>query len=155
MLNDRTTRIPTGGCPPGYAYRQYQQTQTHTASPGQLVVMLYQGAIKFLVKARYEVEAGHVERAHNNLVRAQDIVLELMNGLDLSIGPVAENLHALYSFMYRRLVEANVRKDAKAIDDVLYMLRDLLPAWEQAVASVERAQAASPSDRASLARAST
>ena len=124
-----------------YGYRQYQQMQTHTASPGQLVIMLYQGAIKFLVKASSELEAGNTEGTHYNLVRAQDIVIELMTGLDLSAGPVAADLHALYGYIYRRLVEANVRKDAQAIHDVIAMLRDLLLAWEEAVAAVEGSHA--------------
>ena len=125
-----------------YGYRQYQQTQAHTASPGQLVVMLYQGAIKFLVKARSEIGAGNIEAAHHDLVRGQDIVLELMNGLDLSAGEVAENLQGLYVFMYRRLVEANVKKDVEKIDEVLGMLRELMAAWEQAVAAAENSRPA-------------
>lgn len=133
-----------------YGYRQYQQTQAQTASPGQLVIMLYRGAIKFLVKARSEIEAANIEGAHHNLLRAQDIMLELMNGLDLSMGDVAHNLQGLYVFMYRRLVEANVKKDATEVDEVLAMLRELLAAWEQAVTAVETGQT-TETDRRALA----
>jgi flagellar secretion chaperone FliS len=120
-----------------YAYRQYQQAQTHTATPGQLVLMLYQGAVKFLVRARSEIEVGSIEGAHNNLIRAQNIIVELMTSLDMSQGQIATDLYALYGYMYRRLLEANIRKDAKIVEEVTTMLRDLLPAWEEAVASVE------------------
>jgi len=112
--------------------------------------MLYRGAIKFLVKARSEIEAANIEGAHHNLLRAQDIMLELMNGLDLSMGDVAHNLQGLYVFMYRRLVEANVKKDATEVDEVLAMLRELLAAWEQAVTAVETGQT-TETDRRALA----
>lgn len=120
----------------GYGYQQgfsqYQRTQAETATPGELVVMLYQGAIRFLNKSQEHFTRQDVEGAHANLVRAQNIVIELMSSLDLSTGPLAKNLFALYDFMYRRLVEANCKKDYRAIDEVLRLLRELLPAWEHA-----------------------
>lgn len=116
-------------------FSQYQRMQTETASPGELVVMLYQGAIRFLNKSKESFEKQDLEGAHANMVRAQNIVIELMSSLDLSIGPVAKNLFALYDFMYRRLVEANCQKNHRAIDEVVQLLRELLPAWEQAAAS--------------------
>lgn len=123
----------------GYGYQQgfnqYQRMQTETATPGELIVMLYQGAIRFLNKSKEHFGQQDLEGAHANLVRAQNIVIELMSSLDLSTGPLAKNLFALYDFMYRRLVEANCKKDHAAIDEVLRLLRELLPAWEQAVAS--------------------
>lgn len=123
----------------GYGYQQgfnqYQRMQTETATPGELVVMLYQGAIRFLNKSKESFGRQDIEGAHANLVRAQNIVIELMSSLDLSSGSLAKNLFALYDFMYRRLVEANCKKDYRAIDEVLRLLRELLPAWEQAATS--------------------
>jgi flagellar protein FliS len=116
-------------------YQQYQRTQTQTASPGQLIVMMYGGAIKFLTVARQKIESGDTEGAHRSLVRAQEIVLELMISVDVGVAPVARNLFDLYEFMHRHLVEANVKKDAQMVDDVVALLRELLGSWEQAIAA--------------------
>ena len=115
-------------------YQVYRQTQTHTAAPGELVLMLYRGAIRFLGAAIEAIEAQNVAEAHDKIVRAQDIVANLLETLDVERGgDVARNLSALYDFMLRRLIEANVRKDATAAREVQTLLRELLPAWEAAV----------------------
>jgi flagellar protein FliS len=116
-------------------YQQYQRTQTQTASPGELIVMMYGGAIKFLTVARQKIESGDVEGSHRSLLRAQEIVLELMVSVDTAVGPVAKNLFDLYEFMHRHLVEANVKKDPAMVGDVVSLLRELLQAWEQAIAA--------------------
>jgi flagellar protein FliS len=123
-------------------YKQYQRNQTETASPGELIVLLYGGAIRFLTVARQRLDAGDLEGSHRNLLRAQEIILELMISVDVSVGPVAQSLFDLYEFMHRRLVEANVKKDGQRIDDVVGLLRELLPSWEQAIASSQKGQAA-------------
>ncbi|HEV8637871.1 MAG TPA: flagellar export chaperone FliS [Chloroflexota bacterium] len=123
-------------------YKQYQRTQTETASPGELIVLLYGGAIKFLTLARQRLDGGDLEAAHRNLLRAQEIILELMISVDVSAGPVARNLFDLYEFMHRHLVEANVKKDGQMIDDVVRLLRELLPSWEQAIAASKSSQGA-------------
>lgn len=120
------------------AYTNYQRTRTQTASPGELIVMMYGGAIRFLTMARQKIETGDIESGHRHLVRAQEIILELMVSVDVGVGPVAQNLFDLYEFMHRHLVRANVGKDAKMIDEVATLLRELLPAWEQAIAADTR-----------------
>src|SRR5262245_14830824 len=117
------------------AYQQYQRMQTQTASPGELIVMMYNGAIRFLTGARNKIESKDLAGANESLLRGQEIVLELMISVDVAAGPVARNLFDLYEFMHRHLVKANVQKDAGMIDEVIGMLRELLPAWEQAVAA--------------------
>ena len=117
------------------AYQQYQRMQTETASPGELVLMMYNGAIRFLNLAKKRIEARDVSGANETLLRAQEIVLELMVSVDVATGPVARNLFDLYEFMHRHLVQANVRKDLAMIDEVMGLLRELLPAWEQAIAA--------------------
>ena len=124
-------------------YKQYQRTQTETASPGELIVLLYGGAIKFLTVARQRLDGGDLEGSHRNLLRGQEIVLELMISVDVSFGPVAQSLFDLYEFMHHRLVEANVKKDGQLIEDVVGLLRELLPAWEQAIAANQKSQLAS------------
>ncbi|HEY3108778.1 MAG TPA: flagellar export chaperone FliS [Chloroflexota bacterium] len=115
------------------AYQQYQRTQTETASPGELVVMMYKGAIKFLGSARQNLELRDLEATNRHVLRAQEIILELMISVDVNVGPVARNLFDLYEFMHRHLVQANIRKDGQMMAEVEQLLRELVPAWEQAV----------------------
>lgn len=128
------------------AHRQYERMRTETASPGELVVMMYHGAIRFLSIARTRLESGDLESGHRSILRAQEIILELMISVDVGAGPVARNLFDLYEFMHRHLVQANVKKDAAMIGEVIGLLRELVPAWEQALAGERRPAAASGSE---------
>jgi flagellar protein FliS len=115
------------------AYQTYRQTQTQTAAPGELVVMLYRGAARFVGSAVEAIEAGDVPTAHNQLLRAQAVISELLETLDLERGgELARNLTQIYEYMNFRLVEANLRKDPKPAREVERLLRELLPAWEAA-----------------------
>lgn len=114
-------------------YQQYQRTQAETASPGEMIVMLYNGALRFLTVARRKLDANDIPGASASLLRAQDIILELMVSVDTTVGEVAKNLFDLYQFMHKHLVQANVKKDSAMIDDVEGLLRELLAAWEQAI----------------------
>ena len=116
------------------AYQVYRQTQTHTAAPGELVVMLYQGAARFVSAGIEAIERNDIKTAHESLLRAQDIINELAESLDFDRGgDIARNLASLYEFFNRQLIDANLRKDAKPARDVLSLLRELLPAWQTAV----------------------
>ena len=113
-------------------YQVYRQTQALTAAPGELVVTLYRGAVRFASAAADAIDARDLQGAHNNLVRAQAIVSELMETLDFERGgELAHNLLVIYDYLNRRLVEANLRKDAAVAREVEQHLRELLPAWEQ------------------------
>lgn len=126
------------------AYQTYRQTQTQTATPGELVLMLYRGAMRFVSRAIEAIEATDITAAHNSLVRAQDIIVELHATLDLERGgDVGRNLASIYEYLLRRLVEANLRKDAEPAREVLKLLRELLPAWEGAVRQTQAGAAAS------------
>jgi flagellar protein FliS len=115
------------------AYQTYRQTQAQTAAPGELIVMLYRGAVRFVASSIEGIEANNVEVAHNNLLRAQAVINELLETIDVERGgEVARNLWRIYEFMISRLVEANLRKDAAPAREVEQLLRDLLPAWEEA-----------------------
>ena len=116
------------------AYNTYRQTQAQTAAPGELIVMLYRGAARFVSAAIEAIEANDVEASHNQLVRAQAIITELLESLNVEQGgEVGRNLFRLYEFMNQRLVDANLRKEAAPARDVERLLRELLPAWEEAV----------------------
>ena len=121
-------------------YQQYRTTQAETADGGQLVVMLYEGAIRFLTRALSSLENGDLIGVHSDLVKTQGVITELMSTLDLSVGEIATNLFRVYEYMHFRLVEANVKKDAEPVREVLVLLRELLPAWQEA-ARQTRAQA--------------
>jgi flagellar secretion chaperone FliS len=115
------------------AYNKYYETQTQTADPGELVVMLYKGAARFLASAIEAINARNLEASNNSFLKAQAIIAELMDTLDLKKGgELAQNLMRIYEYMNFRLVDANLRKDAEPAREVERLVRELLPAWEQA-----------------------
>ncbi len=112
------------------AHQTYRQTQAETASPVELVVMLYRGAVRFTDAAVSALEARELEAAHTNLVRTQAIISELLESLDDERGgEIARNLSALYTYIDQQLVEANVRKSPEPARAALGLLRELLEAW--------------------------
>ena len=115
------------------AYQMYRQTQAQTADPGELVCMLYRGAVRFVSAAVEAIEKHDIEASHNSLLRAQAIISELTETLDVERGgQFAQRLLAVYEYLNHRLMEANLRKDAEPAREVERYLRDLLPAWEAA-----------------------
>jgi flagellar secretion chaperone FliS len=126
------------------AYNMYRQTQAQTAAPGELVVMLYRGAARFVTAAIDAIEHRDIQTAHDNLVRAQAVITELLETLDLRRGgDLARNLADIYVYLLSRLVEANVRKDAHPAHEVACLLHELLPAWESAARQTAAGAAAS------------
>jgi flagellar secretion chaperone FliS len=120
----------------------YFETQTNTADPGELVVMLYKGATRFLVSAIAAVEAKDLQTANNKFLLAQAIITELIETLDMKQGgDLAVNLGRIYEYMNYRLIDANLRKDAEPAREVERLLRELLPAWEQAARQTKAAPA--------------
>ena len=121
------------------ANSQYSQVQIKTANKGQLVVMLYRGAIKNMKKALAQLEEKDLEGKGNSLIRAQDIVLELLYALDQKLisegNELAQNLQRLYLYAYRRLVHANIHLETEPIEEVIELLVNLLEAWEKVVAA--------------------
>ena len=118
------------------ASEQYAQTKIQTASGGDLVIMLYQGCIKFLRLAKKSMDEGNIHNTNEYLIRSQDIIMELLTTLDGEKGgEVATNLASLYEYMYRELIQANMKKDPERIDQVEGMLLELLEAWKEAVKS--------------------
>ena len=122
------------------AYGRYQRAQVETADPGQLVVLLYEGLVRFTGRGRLALEAGDFESARKSLLRAQDIVAELIGSINPAAGEIAQNLLRLYEYFYQRLVTANVKRDGAAALEVETLVRSLIPAWEEAA----RAQGAGP-----------
>ncbi len=121
----------------GNAYQRYRQVTVETASVAELMVLLYRRAVQVLAEAEEAIRARDVPRAHARLVYAQEIVGELMASVNLEAGELAHQLWAIYDYAQRRLVEANLRKDAAIVTEVREFLASLLEAWEQ-VAVQER-----------------
>jgi flagellar protein FliS len=109
----------------------YSQSQVTTSSPSELIVLLYRGAVRFAAKARLHIQNADVEAAHEELVRAQSIVLQLMGALRPSENPVDVELFALHNYVFEVLYRANRHKDVALIDDALVYLRAQLETWEQ------------------------
>jgi flagellar protein FliS len=117
-------------------WKSYRRIATQTAPPGQLVLMLFDGAILALDRALLGfnlIEIGERNTAiHNNLERALDIIHELNWSLDMPAGgQLAETLRNLYSFFERRITESNRKKARQGIDEILPMVRTLRDAWYQ------------------------
>ncbi|HBN97165.1 MAG TPA: flagellar export chaperone FliS [Firmicutes bacterium] len=115
------------------AYQVYRQTQVSTASQGDLLLMLFDGAIRFARQSKDFMAAGKLEEASAKLINTQDIINELILSLDLSIGELAHNLQQLYVYIHDLLVQANVKKDPAVVDSALGLLVELRDTWEQVV----------------------
>jgi flagellar protein FliS len=113
----------------------YQENRVVTQTPGRVVVMLYEGAVKFLKQAIREMEAGKYIEKGKSINRAVDIIQELNVTLNMEAGgEIAKNLRQLYAFMLDRLFQANIRKDAGMIRETIKVLEGLNESWK-AVAS--------------------
>lgn len=119
--------------------KQYQKSSIETASREQILIMLYDGAIQFLNKARVAIENRDHESANNNLIGAQNIIQEFINSMDREVAPqLAENLISLYEYFIRRLVQANMKRQIEPIDEVLKYLKSLKATWEQAIVLAQK-----------------
>ena len=133
------------------AFGQYKQVQVNTASPGKLILMLYQGAISALKKAVDLLDKKDFEGKGECLIKAQDIIMELNMALDMGAGQIASSLRQLYVYIYRRLVDANMNLDQEAIRETIGLLERLYGAWEVAVQETEAGpQADAQASRLSL-----
>ncbi|WP_405154128.1 flagellar export chaperone FliS [Paenibacillus sp. FSL K6-0108] len=109
-------------------YEKYKQSSVQTSTPGQLVIMLYDGAIRFAKTGLEGIEARDYSKANLNLGKAQTIISELMSTLNHSY-PVAKNLFSLYEYMNYLLIQANIKKEVKHGEEVLGYLQELRETW--------------------------
>ena len=117
----------------------YQQQSILTATPGKLVVMLYDGAVRFLRQAEAAMREGAWLHSYEKLGRGEAIIDELLATLNMDTGEIAERLQAIYVFCKRTLIEARIQKDSEKVGHVVALLTNLREAWaklaEQAAAA--------------------
>ena len=108
------------------AYAQYKNNKVMSASAPELTLRLYDGAIKFLNIADYALEKSDIQKAHTNIIKTEKIIEYLRNTLDMKY-PVAQDFENMYSYIYRRLIEANMSKDRDIIIELnqhMHAIRD-------------------------------
>jgi flagellar protein FliS len=115
-------------------YDVYKDTEIQTADQGKLILMLYDGAIRFLNIAIDNMDYRKYDIVNNNIIKAQDIITELMLSLNMDQGgEIAKNLFNIYAYMKKRLLEGNIKKDAAILQEVIKHLTTLRSAWEEAI----------------------
>ncbi len=118
--------------------KDYQSMQILSAKPEKLILMLYDGAIRFIQQGIKAIEKNNIEVSHNNLVRSQDIMVELMASLNFEKGgELAANLFRIYEFMHYTLVQANVKKETEPLIRISDQLKRLRESWAQALKKEE------------------
>lgn len=123
-------------------YNAYLRSKVMTATPAELTLMLYEGAIKFVNKAIMSIEKDDVMGAHNNLMKSQRIIEELRASLDHKY-PVAKEFDTVYEYILRRLVETNIKKDKDILEEVLEHLRTMRNTWKEVMKNANAPQSAS------------
>ena len=119
-------------------YEQYQRNKVLTATPAEVTLMLYEGAIKFCNIAIMAIENNEMEKVHNNIMKTQRIIEEFRNTLDRQY-EVAEDFDRIYVYVLRRLFEANVRKDKEILEEVNGHLRSLRDTWKEVMKKCNKA----------------
>ena len=119
-------------------YNAYKNTEISTADQKKLIVMLYDGAIRFLQIAADNMQPQSYDIVNTNIIKAQDIITELMLALDMEQGAkISTNLFNIYAYLKKQLLEANIAKESKILKEVSSMLQELREAWDKAEAKAE------------------
>lgn len=115
------------------AYNAYKTNSVNYASKEQLLLMIVDGAVKFSKIAKQGIEEKDIKKAHENIIKTQNIFYELMATLDVEKGGEwAENLMRVYDFIVQRLLQANLKKDAKIMDEIIPVIEDIRDTWHEA-----------------------
>ncbi len=118
------------------AYAQYQNNKIMTASPAELTLMLYEGAIKFCNIAELAIDQKDIPKAHTNIIKVERIIDYLRQTLDMNYA-VAQDFENIYSYLSRRLVEANIKKDKEILEEVNMHLRSVRDNWKEVMRVVK------------------
>ncbi len=108
----------------------YKDSKILTATPAELTLMLYEGAIKFCNLAILALEKNSYDKANTNIIKAERIITELRNSLNFQY-PVSQDFELVYEYVYRRLIEANLKKDIEILQEVLGYTREMRDTWKE------------------------
>ncbi|AJK89312.1 MULTISPECIES: flagellar export chaperone FliS [Lysinibacillus] len=114
------------------AQNAYKQNSVTTASPGELTLMLYNGCLKFLNKAKLAIQEKNIQEKNTNLIKAQAIISELMATLNMDI-EISKQMLPLYEYMNHRLVEANIQNDVAVIEEVEGLVTEFRDTWKEVI----------------------
>lgn len=134
------TKVPSNPLMQNHAGKlanNYLENAVLTATPEELVLMLYDGAIKFMNQAVVYIQMKNVEKSHNAIIRAQDIFTELMSSLDMEY-EVSKGLYSLYDFINSSLMQVNISKDESQLRELISLTRELRETWAQACKMVKK-----------------
>ncbi|MCB0391177.1 MAG: flagellar export chaperone FliS [Bdellovibrionales bacterium] len=125
-------------------FQKYKNTSVESASKEKLLLMMYEGAIKYVKKAILAIEQGNIAERGINIGYAYDVIMELNNTLNHEVGgEVAMNLEQLYLFMTNELIKANIKADKEKLQSVLKILETLYEGWVQAIEKLKKEATAS------------
>jgi len=110
----------------------YNDSKILTASPAELTLMLYEGAIKFGNLAIMAIEKSQLDKANINIIKAERIITELRTTLNFNY-PVAKDFELVYDYIYYRLVEANIQKDIEILEEALQYIREMRDTWKEVI----------------------
>jgi flagellar protein FliS len=113
-------------------YQAYKQNSMSTASPGELTLMLYNGCIKFLKQAKQAIAEKKIEEKHNNIIKSQNIIRELMVSLNMDV-EVSHNMMQMYDYILNRLVEANTKNDVAILEEVEDYVIQFRDTWKEVI----------------------
>jgi flagellar protein FliS len=128
-----------------YGANQYKQTSIKTANRGQLLIMLYEAAIRNIKKSSAAIDRNDLQEKGLSIGRVHDILIELLNTLDFEAGgDIARDLERLYNFMIEQLVKANVENNKEPLILIQKLMDNLLGAWREAVTQVNKGSLKTP-----------
>lgn len=124
-------------------YKKYQENRIEGASQGEMIILLYEGAIRFMNQGIVYIEGHEIEQANHVIIKAQRIVNELQVTLDFDLGgEIAQNLYNLYDFCMQQLLDANIKKEREGLENSIEIFEELLGTWREIIqgggASIEQ-----------------
>lgn len=113
-------------------YAAYETNSVTTASPGELTLMLYNGCLKFINKAKDAIEENNFELKNTNIQKAQNIISELMVTLNMDI-PVSKHMMQMYDYINRRLIDANIKNSIEILEEVESFVTEFRDTWKEVI----------------------